>query len=296
LRYFNSSACMDELLAFEATARNLGVTDLILPIVLFGAEQISKDDERPEVKLITRLNYKSIEAAWVAGYDSAEWRRAMSDCATSLAAALARSEEALAQAELASVEPSDGTPQSALPSSSSVEGVDDDFDIDSMTQRLAGVTSKLEEATQIFEELSTIMTEAFGDQDELQRLTPAQTNARLLSAAQDMKGPALRLETAGAEAEAGLLALDPELRELVARLSTFTLPEAQEQLDGLLAGTQSFDGVDDVDATIGQFIEMIQFISLMNVNVRKSLRPAVRGLRSFQSAFSIFRGWRELGS
>ena len=55
LRYFNSSACMDELLAFEATARNLGVTDLILPIVLFGAEQISKDDDvAPDAAAQTR--------------------------------------------------------------------------------------------------------------------------------------------------------------------------------------------------------------------------------------------------
>jgi hypothetical protein len=38
MRYFTSQACRDELFAFHEAARNLGVTELILPIILMGAQ------------------------------------------------------------------------------------------------------------------------------------------------------------------------------------------------------------------------------------------------------------------
>ena len=41
---------------------------------------------------------------------------------------------------------------------------------------------------------------------------------------------------------------------------------------------------------------MVQFLSLMKVNLRKALRPAVRGLKSYLVAFRIFRGWQGLAA
>jgi hypothetical protein len=85
MRYFTSDGCREELLLFHSNAKQLGVTDLILPIILAGADQLSADDEREEVQLIESLNYKSIESAWVAGYDSPEWRRIVHEMVTELA-------------------------------------------------------------------------------------------------------------------------------------------------------------------------------------------------------------------
>ena len=295
LRYFNSQACLDELLAFEATARSLGVTDLILPIVLFGADQIRDEDERPEVRLIARLNYKSLEDAWRAGYDSSEWRRALSDCAKSLAVALRRSEDALASSEGRELENSG---RSALPAPATLgdDEIDETFDLEAMTAQMGKVTAKLEEATTIFEELSAAAS-VLENQEEVKQLSRPELSARLLMAARNMSDPALRLEKAGSETEAAMLEVDPQLREFVRQMARLSIPDAQVQLRELIESVTSGNAeLAEVEAGIAEFIEMARFISLMNVSIRKSLRPAIRGLRSLESALRIFTGWRELAS
>ncbi len=84
MRYFNSDACRGELLAFHSNAKQMGVTDLLLPIILTGANQITADDQREEVRLIEALNHKNIEQAWIAGYDFPEWRRIVFDGSSDL--------------------------------------------------------------------------------------------------------------------------------------------------------------------------------------------------------------------
>ncbi|HEX3825979.1 MAG TPA: TIR domain-containing protein [Sporichthyaceae bacterium] len=67
MRYFSSEMCREELLLFHSNARQLGVTELILPVTLAGADQITADHALEEVRLIESLNYKNIESAWEAG-------------------------------------------------------------------------------------------------------------------------------------------------------------------------------------------------------------------------------------
>ncbi len=52
MNYFNRLACREELMAFYNSARILGVTDLLLPIVLAGSRSISDSDPREEVRVI----------------------------------------------------------------------------------------------------------------------------------------------------------------------------------------------------------------------------------------------------
>ena len=81
MRYFDSEICRDELAAYYAAARDAGVAELVLPIVLFGAGEIRDDHPRLEVQVLSRLNYEPIEEAWKAGYRSSQWRQAMVRCA-----------------------------------------------------------------------------------------------------------------------------------------------------------------------------------------------------------------------
>lgn len=87
MRYFKSDRCQ-ELIEFNAVAKEHGVTGLILPLILMGAETIQPNHPWPEVQLIDKLNYKSIESAWRDGYESPAWKRAMIDIVKGLSAAL----------------------------------------------------------------------------------------------------------------------------------------------------------------------------------------------------------------
>lgn len=58
MRYFTSQNRREELMSFYNNAEQLGVTELLLPIVLMGEDQIRADDPREEVRLIERVNHK----------------------------------------------------------------------------------------------------------------------------------------------------------------------------------------------------------------------------------------------
>ena len=95
MRYFRSEPCTEELLAFYSNARQLGVTDLILPLVVMGADRITSTDPRETVQLIERLNYKNIQSTWVAGSSSPEWRTTVLSIASDIEKAIEKSESRL---------------------------------------------------------------------------------------------------------------------------------------------------------------------------------------------------------
>ena len=71
------------------------VSDLILPVVLFGAENLSRHDSRLEVRVISRLQYIDIHSGWSAGYASPEWFKAIGTCVTELRSVFKRVEPQL---------------------------------------------------------------------------------------------------------------------------------------------------------------------------------------------------------
>jgi hypothetical protein len=73
-RYFQSEYCRDELLSFYGKCRNLGVTELILPIILAGASQIRSDSDDEVVRIVARIQYIDWSNIWPAGRDSSAWK------------------------------------------------------------------------------------------------------------------------------------------------------------------------------------------------------------------------------
>lgn len=292
IRYFSSQACMDELTAFEATARQLGVTDLILPIVLFGAEQISVDDERPEVQLIARLNYRSLEDAWEAGFQSPEWREFINKRAKELANAMTSAELALTTLADQDTAPDPGSPQDPAQDRQR-ESEEHDFDLSTWMTQIQEATQHLEEATDALVALGNKAEEL--DTDDLDALTPAQLNARLLAFARELSGPARDLEDKGNQAERSIRGVDPQLRAWIAELSSFDLAEAHEQRDAILDAIRAGGDMIEAEAQVSELTQTIQFVSLMNVGLRKSLKPAVNGLRSLLTAIRTYQGWQYLG-
>lgn len=289
MRYFSSQACVDELTAFEATARKLGVTDLILPIVLFGAEEISEEDDRPEVQLIARLNYRSLEVAWEAGYQSPQWREFVNARAKELVRALSAAETALDTTVAVEV-PNLMTLSGPFQPEPAVDAGTLEVGLTDWVGQLGTATEDLNRATDALTSLSTVASQV--NTSNLGKLSPAQQNARLAAIAHDLTEPARRVELTGLKAERSIREVDPQLRAWLADLASIDLPEAQTQLKDLLQAIRDGGNMYEVEGQVSELTQTIQLVSLTSVGLRKALKPAVNGLRSLLTAVRIYEGWQ----
>jgi hypothetical protein len=284
MRYFESSACREELLAFYENASQLGVTQLILPIVLTGAGEISSEDPRDEVKLIESLNYKNIEDAWLDGYDSPSWARALQGMVSALKKGLESAEEALDQRETFSDE--DGN-KGATTADFSSEGAD-----------VIALGEAFEEATKLTQEALASIN-AFGESADanmggvdLSTMPAAQQQVVLTRVANGLRQPAESLASKGAALEKRVTAIDAQLRAVIEEMRTIDAVMAEEQLQSL---TSALSGSDDLTGALNQMnqiVQVLRFAAMTNVSLRRAVQPAIQGIQSIATAMSTFESWK----
>lgn len=295
MRYFASQACRDELLAFYASARQLGVTELLLPLVLAGEDQISADDPREEVRLIERLNQKRIRPAWMAGYHSAEWRTLIVDLVTSLEHALRASEEALIARERA--------PNSAGRASVNTDvrqgagnmaAQPPDVDVSDMAERLGRLTPLLEEVMSVIEDFGRVAERTIG-QTDFATLSARQQKAKLLRAANEFGPVSQAVGTKGAELLSATQDADAMLRAVYEELASIDSPLARQSLSELIdsIGAPSAE-LAEAAGTMDELANMLRLASLMSVALRQALRPGIHGIEAIRSAVDTVQSWERL--
>lgn len=286
MRYFESKACREELLAFHEYAKELNVEALILPLVLAGADQISADDPRDDVQMIERLNYKNIEAPWLAGYSSPEWSRAIHGMVGALKKNLELAESALAVLEDAAAEKT-GKAEAV---GDDVDGELSDFsalttDLEAMTQSMPRVQSAVEGFVSATKAVSGTA---------LSNLPPAQRQAALVRVAHQLRGPAEDMSVAGGELEQRALRADARLRAVADELRSIDAPMAEEQLGKLLGSVSGMADLEKMVAQLGNLVQVLRFAAVTNVTMRRSLQPAIAGLQSLTNAIGTIRSWRQI--
>lgn len=278
------------MFAFYSNARLLGVTDLILPIIVAGADQISDTDAREEVRLIESLNYKNIESAWLAGYDSPEWRRCVAEMVRDLSRALTRAEDVLATQEAeAGRSSANGSGDAA--DAGQLEG-EATADVSSLGERLAKITEETEALGEALRGFADATSGAFPD--DASNLSQAQKKAKLLAAAHRLRGPAQAFGDRAATVEQEVAATDAELRALIDELRAINHPQASQHLDELLSSFTSLEEMAGVLEQMDQMTEMLKFASVVNVNLRQAIKPAIRGMQSSRTAISTVESWKQL--
>jgi len=101
MRYLKSAICREELQAFLAAARQQGVTELVLPIVLAGSHNRTDEHDDDLVRQVAELNCKLIETDWEASYQSAEWKSRVGELVRGIEDALNRASNQLSAAHAA---------------------------------------------------------------------------------------------------------------------------------------------------------------------------------------------------
>ncbi|WP_081323014.1 TIR domain-containing protein [Microbacterium testaceum] len=285
MRYFESEACREELLAFHEYAKELGVEALILPVVLAGADVISPDDPREDVQMIERLNYKNIEPAWLAGYESPEWAMAIHGMVGALKENLSAAESALSDREGESV---------AKPPNESGAGLDeaelaDVVALSADFEEMAAFLPTVQVAIENFAAAAGALTEL-----KLGAVSPAQRQASLVRVAHDMLPPANGLSSSGAELEQRVLRADARLRAVAEELRSIDVSAAQESLNSLKLGFAGVAELAPMVQQMGQLVQMLRIAALTNVTMRRSLQPAITGIKSLSNAIDTVRSWNQI--
>ena len=281
MRYFNRPMCRDELSTFREAAIQRGASDLVLPIILAGEDQITANPNGDElIRAISELNWQSIEKAWESGYESSAWKQAVGRLVDGLWKGLQRAQVPLSQSE-----------QLREDGQSTLETIDEQVLVDHFTE-LGGMFEAISPA---MTKLSEAFVRRLGSEDLAN--VDTRTRTRLLSAlAVDIAEPARAIGALGAAIEAKTTQLDSEYRALIAEMTDIDSEVSREQGKQLRA---------NATANVGQLTEFLQTLeeaektlrmaALANVNLRKALRPLTDGIRSLATATEVMTSWSEIG-
>ena len=292
MRYFTSDACRNELLSFYSNADSLGVKQLILPVILSGAEFITAEDSREEVRLIESLNYKNLEPAWLTGYDSPEWRRTIAAMVSELSSALASAESALAAQESAG---GGGAAAGGSPLASEEDGAGaPEADVLALGERFDELAQKSRDLIGAMTAFAEAVNDGFSGPD-IQALSAQQQRARLIRAAAEIRVPAETFYSRAAAFEQVVSMADAELRGIIDELRSIDYPDAQQQVSTLAS---TFSDAGDLNTFLGQLDQMaamLQYASLINVSLRQAIAPGIRAMQATRGAIATAESWKDLG-
>ena len=279
MRYFESAPCRDELIAFYENAKQLGVTELITPVILAGANQITPEDSREEVRIIERLNYRNIEDAWLDGYESPAWLRMIHKMVNDLYSALQNAESAIATREQKAVQ--------------TVDEDHEEADVSELGTQFEGITELTAEVANVLQEFATAVGGAF-ERDETQNLTAKQRQVKLVTGAHEISSHAQNLAETGTRFEQKIVEVDAQLRAVIFELRDIKLAAAEEQVQNLIGSLSGMDSLEEFLSQMDEVVSMMRFASLTNVSLRKAVQPAIKGMKSIRSGLATAQSWQNI--
>jgi hypothetical protein len=285
--YLDRPACREEFLAFHSKAQTLGVTDLLLPILLFKSPVFGPDAQDEIAQIAEARQHKCIEDGLMAGPDSSTWLVTMKDLAESLLEAVAK-----AEASLAALNGDRGSGGgTALGSQGSVDSDE--------TPGLAELMLELEPTVEAMSEAAGRLPRAFDDLGSAVSLDPVPENASAkqyqtwaIRAASRLRAPAAEIESAGKDLFTQIKRFDELLQGFRTIFDQIDDENIRDQLEsgyGELLG--QFQQIEDVEPTIEELLNSLRPAELMSVPLRKALAPARRGITLIRDSLALIRSW-----
>ncbi|MEV5001073.1 toll/interleukin-1 receptor domain-containing protein [Nocardioides sp. LML1-1-1.1] len=289
--YLDSQSCREEFLAFHSKAETLGVTELLLPILLFGSPLFDEGTTDEVAQIAESLQYKLIEEPLLNGFSSPEWLQCTRNLAESLLEAIGRAEASLlAASEVPAIDDPTSSDDSADPVSADEEaGLAEVMErIEYATDRMTAAAEKL---TAAIEALGAV-PERVGELRD--GPTPKEINAWTLRLATEFKVPAEALETGGHELFDATKNLDETLTTLRQLGDSVTQPEISNQLnEGRRTVVTAFGDLREVAATMEEMLASMRPAEVLSVPLRKSLQPARRGITAVRDSLQLIESWQE---
>lgn len=282
MRYFKSAICREELQAFLAAARQQGVTELVLPIVLAGSQNLTDENEDDLVRQVAELNCKFIEADWERNYQSAEWKSRVGELVRGIEEALSNAADQLSAIEALA---------SGATDSSDQPGAIDEIDFSVIMDEAGELTKALEAVSPPMNQMQKAIEDRIAGRD-LDKMSPGQQKFFFGALAKDLTDPAKAFEAAATDTETKAVELDAKLRAMIFELEQITSGESKPLTEGIQAALGDLDGL---EASTGGFADIdrtLRRMALSSVELRKATRPISRGLVSYATALKVLDGWK----
>lgn len=291
--YLDSEACREEFLAFHSKAEVLGVTELLLPILIFKSSLFGPDSSDEVAQIAEARQYKCVEEPMLAGFQSPEWLQCTKDLAESLLEALAKAEASLL-ADIV-VNSRDATP--ANPDIHSAAPATDE-DEAGLAELMTAMESSIEDMTSASTALSPAM-EALGKVPAevgvlLNEPTAKQVNTWTLRLAHGFVEPSKVLEAEGRKLFEATKSLDETLFKLKKLTDNVEAPEFTESLtEGRTSLVEGFGDLGEVADTMEGLLVAMKPAEILSVPLRKSLQPARRGLTAVRDSLKVIEAWQQ---
>jgi hypothetical protein len=279
-------------LAFHSKAEVLGVTDLLLPILIFKSSLFKEGATDEIAQIAERLQYKCIEDAVLAGFQSSEWLHTTRDLSEALLAALAKAEASLlAKAPVPSATQRPCATDQASDDEATIEG-------SGLAEIMAEMENSIDQMNTAAESLAPAL-ELFGSVPE--RIgdlpvdpTTKQVTAWTLRLAQEFKAPAQALETGGRQLFEATKSLDETFVKLKQLRDFVGVPEVAKNLEsGRKSLVASFGDIREVAGTMTELLQSMKPAEVLSVPLRKALQPARRGLTAVSDSLNLIESWQE---
>jgi hypothetical protein len=272
MHYFlESPSCRDELLAFYARAKELGLTDLILPLMVAGHDFLTGDSDDACIRVVEKLQYVDIQEAVVSGPGTAEFRQMIKLVAGKLIKAVEAAENRL-----------------TWPGAHEPGGDRRDFD-----QRMRELSDLIQSQGQAF---ATILDEITGLVNEARAETAGRSREGRAAEAQRIRPLAIGARRAGTDFELTAARVEAAAR---AYLRDLTVRGSAEEVEavradyGQLAG--DLDKLAAVEASAAGFLAGTeQNEEAVYAPLRAALGPLRLGAQSVQLGIQTLRRLRDV--
>jgi hypothetical protein len=283
LQFFDRPACRAELQAFHAAAKQLGVTDLLLPLVVFGRNQITSASDDALIRSVEELQHLDIQDAVLSGPGSPQWRATMLDVSRKLITAVEHAEKVIQDHDSA------GTPPA--------ETGDGELGLYELDARIEAATPELTTHLEsLGRDLNAVAAIVNPHTQRMQGASQEVIRSVAADVARDIEETALDIQRAGVGLETVISAVDADIRRYHALVMEYGSDEMKASMRRELASlSDQFAEFRGVQGIMSDFIAQIQPVEVLSVPLRRSLRPLRIGVTSMQVALSIMESWTRLG-
>jgi len=306
--YLLSEHCRAEFLAFYRKAKVLGVTELLLPVLLFESPLFVPDSEDEVVQLSEERQWKLIEAAILAGPTSPTYITIMADLASSLLVSLAKAEAIINVERSKDVdeddepEPDDGAGDDlGGPGPSDSGGPDSSGGPPGMAELMVDLQDAIDRMTEAanllgpaIERLGAAVGTAGPPEGDP---SPRALQAWAMLLAKEFTEPAREVEAGGKALFAAVTDVDTVVEGFRSFSASATDSEfgdvVTENLQGMF---DQFGDMSDVEDSLNDLLNSLRPGELISVPLRTALAPARRGLTRVTDSLRIIQSWQTSGA
>lgn len=285
-RYFMSSECRRELQFFARRAQNLGIKELVLPLLYVDVPSLHEDTPSDDlVRLVKTFQWEDWRDLRFLDVDSGEYRRGVARLAQRLVEANKMAEEANVTAEVLEPSTDDGEdPPGLLEQYAAAEAALPEWQmtLEAISEEITRIGSIVQEAA---EDLERGDTQGKGFAARL-------TSARKL--AQKMREPSERVWSFGNEFASQLHQVDTGLRLMIDRAPG----EVRESPGSRPDICEFFNSIREMSASaheglgaVQSMIDAISPVEAMSRDLRAPLRRLRQGLTLMVEAREVTDGW-----